>query len=48
MILGYDLYPVRRQRVLRAECHFGGSLSSNNAYSGDSGVRPDLVENATE
>lgn len=25
-----------------------GSLSNNNAYNGNNGVRPDLVENATE
>ena len=25
-----------------------GSLSNNNAYNGNGGVRPDLVENATE
>lgn len=25
-----------------------GSLSNNNAYNGYYGVRPDLVENATE
>lgn len=25
-----------------------GSLSNNNAYDGNNGVRPDLVENATE
>lgn len=25
-----------------------GSLSYSNAYSGDGGVRPDLVENAAE
>lgn len=25
-----------------------GSLNNGNAYGGDSGVRPDLVENATE
>lgn len=25
-----------------------GSLSNNNAYDGHYGVRPDLVENATE
>lgn len=26
----------------------GGSLYNDSAYNGDSGVRPDLVENATE
>ena len=25
-----------------------GSLNNNNAYNGNNGVRPDLVENATE
>ena len=25
-----------------------GSLNNNNAYNGDYGVRPDLVENVTE
>lgn len=25
-----------------------GSLNNNNAYTGNSGVRPDLVENVTE
>lgn len=25
-----------------------GSLSNNNAYNGNNGVRPDLVESATE
>jgi hypothetical protein len=28
--------------------NYDGSLSNNNAYNGNNGVRPDLVENATE
>lgn len=28
--------------------HSDGSLSDDHAYNGNNGVRPDLVENATE
>ena len=36
-----NAYPARNVNT-------DGSLNNNNAYNGNNGVRPDLVENATE
>ena len=40
--------PARSLKADARNVNTDGSLNNNNAYNGNNGVRPDLVENGTD